>query len=112
MDSSDLESIGLKLANVADPVASFAQAAADYCSLIELCEQFTTHQFIHHARYQIPKIYLTVLTLPKVEPTEDCLNRDITHEEWSTVLEQLRNPCLHLHEYRDQSHRFIILAEQ
>lgn len=85
MDSSNLESSGLKLSGVAAPIASFIQAAADYCLLIESCEQYTTDQFIHHARYQVARIYLAALSLPQVEATGESLNRDISHEEYSQI---------------------------
>ena len=85
MDSSNLESSGLKLSGIAAPISSFIQAAVDYCVLIESCEQYTTDQFIHRARYQVAQIYLTALALPHIEITEDSLDRDISHEEWSKI---------------------------
>lgn len=75
----------MKLSDTATPITLFVQAAADYCLLIESCEQYTTDQFIHHARYQIARIYLTALALPHVEATGESPNRDISHEEWSQI---------------------------
>ena len=72
-------------------IDSFAELAASYCTLIERHGDYTTEEFIGHVRDILPQLYHRALRLPDTETTDEELDRDISHDDWSEMFGSLQN---------------------
>ncbi len=75
---------------MSQPIDSFAELAASYCTLIERHGDYTTEDFIARIRDILPQLYHNALRLPDTETTDEELDGDISHDEWSAMFGSLR----------------------
>ncbi len=71
-------------------IDSFADLASSYCSLIEQHEEYSTEIFVRRIRVVLPLLYYHALKLPDVESTDEEIQREIGHEEWSRMFASLQ----------------------
>ena len=70
-------------------IDSFAELAALYCSLVEHHDDYSTEAFVGRVRELLPLLYYRALKLPEVETTDEEIDREISHEEWSRMFGSL-----------------------
>ena len=75
---------------MSQPIDSFAELAASYCTLIERHGDYTAQEFIARVREVLPQLYYYALRLPDMETTDQELDHNINHDEWSATCCSLR----------------------
>lgn len=71
-------------------IDTFAKLAASYCTLIEQHGDYTTEEFVSRVRDILPQLYHHASRLPDTETTDEELDRDISHDEWSAMFGSLQ----------------------
>lgn len=68
----------------------FAEIAAAYCALIERHHEYTAAEFVAQLRDILPQLYYRALKLPDIDATDEKIDRDVSHEEWTTMHRSLQ----------------------
>ena len=71
-------------------IESFVDLASSYCSLIEHHAEYSTEDFVTRVREILPLLYHRALTLPELETTDQDIDREISHDEWSDMFASLQ----------------------